>query len=65
MKRSQLAQEYFPDKTPEEAVRSLRRWINGCPELRAALTAGRHKFDRCRDLTVRQVKLIKKYLGEP
>ena len=65
MKRTELAQKYFPDKTPTEAVRTLRRWINRCPELKAALNKYNRKFDRTRDLTIAQVRLIERYLCEP
>lgn len=65
MKRTDLAMEYFPDLQPRAAVRKLHSWIVNCPDLVAELTARNRKFFRCRDLTVRQVLLIKHYLGEP
>ena len=37
MNRRSLALQYFPDRSPVEAVRSLRRMIAGCPQLVAAL----------------------------
>ncbi len=64
MKRRDLALQYFPDKSPVEAVRSLRRWISNCPALIAALSeAG--VTSRKKDLTIRQVRIIMHYLGDP
>ena len=37
MTRRALANMFFPDKSPVEAVRSLRMWIVHCPDLVAAL----------------------------
>ena len=56
--------QYFPDRDPVEAVRSLRRMIANCPQRGAALDAlGEHW--KKKQLTVRQVRLIKDYLGDP
>ena len=64
MDRRTLAMQYFPDRDPVEAVRSLRRMIANCPQLVAALDAlGEHW--KKKQLTVRQVRLIKDYLGDP
>ena len=64
MDRRTLAMQYFPDRDPVEAVRSLRRMIVNCPQLVAALDAlGEHW--KKKQLTVRQVRLIKDYLGDP
>lgn len=65
MKRRDLATLYFPDKSPIEAVRSLRRWIANCPDLVAALNALGVESKKKKDLTVRQVRLIIEYLGDP
>ena len=65
VKRRDLAIMYFPDKTPDQAVRNLRRWIENCPDLVAALKEigmpRKHKKDR----TARQVRIIMEYLGDP
>lgn len=65
MKRRDLALQYFPDKEPKEAVRSLHRWIINCPDLVHALAAADRQFQRRRELTVRQVRTILFYLGDP
>lgn len=65
MKRTELALAYFPDSSPRAAVRRLRAWIHGCPELNDRLTAGGKKFDGRQHLTIREVKLIEQYLGTP
>lgn len=63
--RRSLAKLFFPEKSDENAVRSLRRWIRNCKELDLALNRGCRAFDRRKDLTIREVKLIFEYLGEP
>lgn len=63
--RQSLAKMFFPEKNDENAVRSLRRWIKRCKELDFALNRGRKAFDYRKDLTIREVKLIFEYLGEP
>ena len=65
MKRRSLALQYFPDRKPVEAVRSLRRWIDNCPDLVAALRELNIDYKNTRDLTIRQVRLIMYYLGDP
>lgn len=65
MKRIDLAREYFPDSSPRAARRRLTEWIHNCPELYDRLTAGNRKFDGRHHLTVREVRLIKQYLGDP
>ena len=59
MKRTELALKYFPYKTPTEAVRTLRRWINCCPELMTALYKFNRKFDRMRELTTAVVMVLR------
>ena len=56
---------YFPDRKPVEAVRSLRRWIDNCPDLVAALRELNIDYKNKRDLTIRQVRLIMYFLGDP
>ncbi len=63
--RRALARAYFPDTDPVEAVRRLRRWIQRCTPLYRELTAGGTPFDGRKLLTVREVRLIMEYLGEP
>ena len=65
MKRRDLALQYFPEKKPREAVRSLLRWIDNCPDLLAALNDLGIPCKKKRDLTLRQVRIIKEYLGDP
>ncbi len=63
--RRQLAQLYFPDSTPETAVRHLRRWIHRCTELHRLLTTHNSGFDKSKYLSVWEVRKIMEYLGEP
>ena len=48
-----------------EAVRSLRRWIEGCPKLMSALEELSMPFKKSRNLSARQVRIIMEYLGDP
>ncbi len=63
--RRALAAAYFPDADAESAVRRLGHWIKRCRPLYKLLTEEGTPFDKRRLLTVREVKLIMKYLGEP
>lgn len=65
MTRRELALEYFPEKPPVEAVRNLRRWIARCPDLVGELNALHLPYLKSKNLTVRQVRIIKDYLGDP
>ena len=65
MKRRDLALMYFPERKPRQAVKSLLQWIKLCPSLVAALDALGLPYHKTRELTVRQVRLIKEYLGDP
>ena len=65
MTRRALANMYFPDKTPIEAVRSLRMWIANCPDLVAALEEIGQPYKKTKPMTARQVRLIMHYLGDP
>ena len=56
---------YFPDRKPREAVRSLLGWIKNCPDLVSALDALGMPYHKMRELSVKQVRLIMEYLGEP
>ena len=64
MKRRDLANLYFPDKTPDQAVRNLRRWIENCPDLVAALKEIGMPRKHKKDLIARQVRIIMEYLGD-
>ncbi|WP_371590991.1 DUF4248 domain-containing protein, partial [Prevotella sp. P5-92] len=57
MTRRDLAIMYFPDKSPIEAVRSLRMWIANCPDLVAALEEIGQPYKKTKTLTARQVRL--------
>lgn len=65
MKRRDLATQYFPDKEPREAVRSLLGWIKNCPDLVLALNDLHIPYLYKKEFTVRQVRLIMEYLGDP
>ena len=56
---------YFPEMSDVEAVRSLRRWIEGCPKLMSALEELSMPFKKSRSLSARQVRIIMEYLGDP
>ena len=65
VKRRDLAKMYFPEMSDVEAVRSLRRWIEGCPKLMSALEELSMPFKKSRNLSARQVRIIMEYLGDP
>ncbi len=60
-----LAMMYFPDCEPQNAVRRLTSEFKRCVELHELLTAKGKRFDNKQILTIREVKLIEEYLGEP
>ena len=62
--KSELAQAYAPDITPRSAVQRLVSWLEFNEELMDALLATGYKKKQ-RILTVKQVKLIFDYLGNP
>lgn len=62
--RTELAQLYCPDITPDAAWRKLRLWISHFPGLEERLSE--HGYtSRCRSFTPAQVRLIVDALGEP
>lgn len=63
--RQSLAKMFFPEKSDRNARRSLYAWIKKCRPLDEALNRGCGAFDHRRDLTIREVKLIFDYLGNP
>ena len=60
-----LAMMYFPDCEPANAVRRLTSKIKRCVELYELLTTKGKRFDKKQILTIREVKLIEEFLGEP
>lgn len=60
-----LAMMYFPDCEPANAVRRLTSEIKRCVELYELLTTKGKRFDKKQILTIREVKLIEEFLGEP
>ncbi len=62
--KSELAQLYCPGSNAESAMKTLNRWIKGCPLLMEELRTlyyqpRRHTF------LPREVEAIIKHLGEP
>jgi hypothetical protein len=57
--KSELAMKYFPNDSPEVALKKLRNWLNINPILRKL------KPKRAKIFTPKQVKIIVKLLGEP
>ncbi len=62
--KSELALLYQPQSTPETAVKTLKRWINGCPMLLDELRSLRYQPRRHTFLSM-EVEAIVKHLGEP
>ena len=60
-----LAKMYFPECDTQNAVRRLTREIKRCRDLYEELTKRGKSFDRRQILTIREVRLIKEYLGDP
>lgn len=59
--RRDVACRFFPGFSADVAVKRLNRWINGDPELLCLLTLYGYK-PRSRRLTLRQVRIIEKYI---
>lgn len=64
MTKTELAQMYMPDVSPETARRQLNRWIRKNKELQRELTAAGWDIKNL-ILTPIQVRIIEKYVGEP
>ena len=62
--RTELAQVYSPDITPEAAWRKLRNWIALFPGLTDRLSDVGYT-PQCRSFTPVQVKIIVESIGEP
>ena len=63
--RTELAQLYSPDITPEAAWRKLRSWIDYHPQLPETLRQLGYSPGRQRIFTPAQVGAIVEALGEP
>ena len=57
--KAELALLYQPYSTPESAVKTLNRWINGCPLLLQELKTLNYK-----SRLIPEVEAIVKHLGE-
>lgn len=62
--KAELALLYQPCSTPESAVKTLNRWINGCPLLRRELDEMRYN-PRRHTFLKHEVEAIVRHLGEP
>ena len=62
--RTELAQRYCPQLTPDAAWRKLKRWINLNTELTAQLRELGYTSSQ-RSFTPKMVSCIFHYLGEP
>ena len=62
--KAELALLYQPCSTPESAVKTLNRWINGCPLLLEELKSI-HYQPRRHTFLKPEVQAIVKHLGEP
>ena len=60
----ELALLYQPFSTPETALKTLYRWIKGCPPLLQELES-MHYQPRRHTFLIPEVKAIVKHLGEP
>ena len=62
--KTELALLYQPNSNPESAIRTLNRWINGCPQLMEELRALQYQ-PRRHTFLPREVEAIVRHLGEP
>ena len=62
--KAELALLYQPFSTPETALKTLYRWIKGCPPLLQELES-MHYQPRRHTFLIPEVKAIVKHLGEP
>ena len=62
--KAELASLYSPNVAPRSAVKTLTRWINGCPLLVEELRALRYQPHRHSFLKP-EVEAIVRHLGEP
>ena len=64
MRKSDMAQAYFPNVTPSTARRNLLRWIAMNPELQERLQKTGYQKEQ-RYFTPVQVSILYEILGEP
>ena len=62
--KAELALLYHPLSTPETAMKTLYRWMKGCPLLMAELEA-MHYNPKRRTFLKPEVEAIVRHLGEP
>lgn len=62
--KKELALAYAPELTITSALRRLRQWINDDHPLLEALTQAGYRPEQ-RVLTVKQVKILFEFIGEP
>ena len=62
--KKELAVAYAPDLTLTSALRRLRQWINDDHPLLEALTQAGYRPEQ-RVLTIKQVKILFEFIGEP
>jgi hypothetical protein len=62
--KAELALLYQPSSSPETAMKTLYRWIKGCPLLLSELEA-MHYNPRRRTFLKPEVEAIVRHLGEP
>lgn len=63
--KTDIARAYYPHLQPRQALRQLKRKINGTPPLAAAMRAvGYRQGDRSATFSAREVRILKKYLGD-
>ena len=62
--KAELALLYQPCSSPDRAVKTLNRWINGCPLLKAELQSMQYNPRRHTFLKP-EVEAIVRHLGEP
>ncbi|MBR5205231.1 MAG: DUF4248 domain-containing protein [Bacteroidaceae bacterium] len=62
--KAELALLYQPCSNPDSAVKTLTRWINGCPLLQEELKS-MHYNPRRHTFLKPEVEAIVRHLGEP
>jgi hypothetical protein len=62
--KAELALLYLPCSSPDSAVKTLNRWINGCPQLQDELRS-MHYHPRRHTFLKAEVEAIVRHLGEP
>lgn len=62
--KKELALMYFPESSPQAAVKHLMAWIKRCDDLMESLHQAGYDH-RAKHFTPRQTALIVRYLGMP